>query len=152
MIHTPFLRTSRAFPPDIEKISIEINKAYIDIANAVNARDIGLYPTNRPSVNGQSWYFDRNNKQQGLRQIYPFTTAPANVAHGISVGKISGFSNCYGSYTDGTNWYGAMWGSNTAIVGQVSFYLDGTDIVILSGAGAPTVTRGIIVLEWLSQV
>ena len=44
-----YLRTSREFPEELHQLTVEINKTYVDIANAVNARVIGLFPTNRPA-------------------------------------------------------------------------------------------------------
>lgn len=144
-----FLRTTRAFPKDLENLTIEIDKAYLDIATAVNYRTISLFPTTKSAVNGESWYLTDNRRQQGLRQVYPFT-ATGNIPHGINLSnKI--VSKPSGTFTDGTNWYGAIYGSSTAIAGQISFYVDPTNIVILAGVGAPTITSGLIILEWLSQ-
>lgn len=146
-----YLRTSRDFPDDIQKLQMELNKSYIDTANAVNVRTIGIFPTNRPAVNGETWFFGAQ-KQQGLRRIYQFS-AVGNIVHGINFASVFQVSaNSYGSFTDGTNWYGAIYASNVAIPGQVSFYVTSTNIVVLAGAGAPAITTGTIVLEWISQI
>lgn len=148
----PYLRTSRNFPFDPQPLAVEVNKAYVDTANAVNNRTISIYPTGNPAVNGESWFLVANQKQQGLRQAYMFTTT-GNISHGINWNSVSMISpRSYGSFTDGTNWYGAIYASNTAIVGQVSFYVTLNNIVVVAGAGAPSITNGLIVLEWLSQV
>ena len=147
----PFLRTSRNFPAEIQPLTVELSRSYLDIADKVNTRTIGIYPTNTSVVTGESWYLRNNLKQQSLRQVYPFT-ATGNIPHGIkweSVALVSPLS--YGNFNDGTNWYGAIYGSNTAIAGQVSFYVTPTNLVVIAGAGAPTIVSGIIVLEWLSQ-
>ncbi len=149
-----YLRSSRSFPEDLHLISIEVNKAYIDIANTVNDRIIGLFTSNRPIVNGESWFYDQNRKQQGFRQLYVLGAIVDNmtVAHQIQVSTTAGFTRCYGEYTDGTNWYGLISGSNVAIAGQISFYITPTNIVFRVGAGAPAgVTSGRVVLEWLSD-
>lgn len=146
----PFLRTSRNFPQDAQPLAVEINKSYVDIANCVNERTIGLFPMNRPAINGESWFLTGNLKQQAFRQVYKFTNT-GNVAHGINTAAITGFTKCQGEFTDGTNWYGAIFASNTAIAGQISFYITSANIVIVAGAGAPTISSGIIILEWLSQ-
>lgn len=151
MIQSPYLRTTRGFPANIPQLSLEINRAYVDIANAVNNRTIGLFTTSKPTSNGESWFFDRNKKQQGSRKIYYFTSM-ASIPHGLTLSLISNFTRCYGMYTDGTNWYGIISGSNIAIDGQISFYINSTDIVLLSGVGAPVLSNGIVVLEWLSDV
>lgn len=146
-----YLRTSRLFPEEIYKLTVELNKSYLDIANAVNVRTIGIFPVNRPAIGGESWFLTNNQRQQNFRQVYSFTST-GSVPHGIDLNLISQFSKPSGSFTDGTNYYGAIYGSNTAIVGQVSFYITPTNIVILAGAGAPAISSGIIILEWLSDV
>lgn len=150
----PYLRTSRAFPPDVDQISIELNKAYIDIANGVNQRTIGIFPSNKPAVTGESWFYDKNGRQQGFRQIFTFAAIVngSTIPHGINVITTAGFTRNYGEYTDGTNWYGLISASNVAIAGQVSFYITPLNIVFLVGAGAPAITSGRVVLEWISDV
>lgn len=147
----PYIRTSREFPEQLHEMSVEVNKAYIDIANAVNDRIIGIFPTNRPAITGEKWFLNKRGSQQTLRQLYQFTTT-ANIPHGINTGYIGGFTDCYGQFTDGTNFYGLISASNVAIPGQISFYMDNTNIIFVLGAGAPTLTSGTIVLEWLAQV
>ena len=150
---TPFLRVQRQFPSDNpQALSVEIDRAWVDIASAVNARTISLFGTNVQSASGEFWFIQGGNRRlQGLRQVYVFT-ATGSIPHGINVNSVNQFTKCTGSFTDGTNWYGAIFGSNTTIAGQVSFYVTPTDIVIQAGAGAPTIVSGSIVLEWISQV
>lgn len=149
----PYLRTSRLFPDDnAQALSVEVDRSYLEIASAVNARTIGVFALNNQTVNGESWYFSgASKKEQGLRQVYTFTAA-GSFAHNINLSTVTRFTKPFGSFTDGTNWYGAIYASNTAIAGQISFYITPTNIVVLAGAGAPTITTGIIVLEWLSRV
>jgi hypothetical protein len=147
-----YLRTSRDFPyDDARQLSVEVNKAYVDTSNAINNRIISIFPTNRPAINGESWFITGNQRQQGFRQIYSFTTT-ANIPHGVTVIDPSQFIRCFGSYTDGTNTYGLIFGSNAStIAGQISFYLTATNIVFEVDGGAPSVTKGTVVLEWISQ-
>jgi hypothetical protein len=161
MITGPFLRTSRSFPEDLHILSIEMNKAYIDIANAVNVRTMGLFPSNMPSQNGETWYFRENSQQsdkhQGFRQVYTFATSDpthiSSIKHGINfANQVDLFTRCYGSYTDGTNWYGLIFGGNQLLAGQITFFISPNSIVFGVGAGAPAVTNGIVVLEWVSNV
>ncbi len=147
----PYLRTSRNFPLDLGELSVEINKSYIDIANAVNNRTISLFPTTRAAITGESWFLVNNRRQQSMRQVYTFTSTAA-IAHGLNFVQFDGFTRLFGQFTDGTNWYGLIAGSNVAIAGQVSFYIGPTNITFLSGAGAPVLTSGRLVLEWLSFV
>lgn len=146
----PFLKTSRLFPEEPHQLVTEINKAYIDIANCVNARTIGSFSVNRPTVGGENWFITNNQRQQNFRQIYTFT-ATGNIAHGLNFSSIERFTKPQGSFYDGTNYYGCIYASSTAIAGQVSFYITPTNIVVVSGGGAPTITSGTIVLEWISK-
>ena len=146
-----YLRTSREFPEELQGLTVQVNKSYIDIANAVNNRIIGLFPTDRSAVTGENWFVSLNQRNQSFRQVYVFTSTAA-LAHGLSFfSSISYFTRIWGQFTDGTNWYGLIAGSNVAIAGQISFYLSPANINFLVGAGAPTLTRGIIVLEWISN-
>lgn len=150
-----YLRTSREFPEnDAEELSVEINKTYIDIANSVNARTIGLFPTTRPAVTGESWYLTKNQRQQGLRQVYTFETLPVDMEHGIDFAKIYGFVRIFGAMTDGTYWYTLPWVSVVDATNQINIYISDTKIKITGGGGAaqPVITSGTVVLEWLSQV
>lgn len=148
---SPYLRSSRNFPLEAQPLAVEVNKSYLDISEKMNLRTIGIFPTSRPALTGESWFLTTNQKQQTLRQAYPFTSVATPIPHGIDFTRINGFTRCFGSFTDGTNWYGLIFGSNVAIAGQISFYLAPTAITFLSGGGAPAVTSGTVVLEWLSQ-
>lgn len=150
MITVPYLRTYRTFPADnIESLSMEASKGYIDTALAVNARTIGIFPPNKSAITGENWFISENRPQQGQRRIYTFTTT-ANIPHGITLSQIERFVRIYGTYTDGTNWYSITPTSSTAIAGQIGIYVTSTNIVFTLGAGAPVPTSGTIVLEWLS--
>lgn len=145
-----FLRTSREFPEDLRQLTVEVNKSYVDTANAVNVRTIGIFTSNAPSATGESWVIFQNKRQQTLRRAYTFTST-SNVPHGISFPQFDGFTRMYGEYTDGTNWYGLVAGTSVAVAGQTLFYCTPTDIVFVVGAGAPALTKGRIVLEWLAE-
>jgi hypothetical protein len=153
MLQAPYLRVQRDFPSDdLQKLAVEVDKSYIDTAARVNDRIIGLYALNFQVVTGEQWYLTgQPTPQQTLRQIYTFT-AVGSIPHGINFTTVTLVSpRSYGSYTDGTNWYGVIYASSVAIAGQVSFYVTPTNIVVQAGAGAPAITSGTIILEWLSQ-
>jgi hypothetical protein len=152
-LQAPFLRAQRNFPVDSQPLSVEINKSYVDIANAVNVRTIGLFPFNKSIINGEIWLLaGRNEKQQGIRQAYTFTSA-GNIAHGLNLGNIAFFVRIFGTFTDGTNYYPLPYVDATAANNQVAVKVTPTNIVITAGGGSPpTITNGVVVLEWLSNV
>lgn len=145
-----YLRTTRNFPTDQNILVEEISKAYIDTALCVNARTIGLFPTNRSAVTGERFFLSGNHAQQGLRQAFTFTATTA-ITHNITNVIPGQFLHCYGSYTDGTNTYGLVFGTSVAVAGIIQFYVTSTQIIFVVGAGAPALTSGIIVLEWTSR-
>jgi len=147
---TAYLRTSREYPEEVHQLSFEVNKSYVDIANAVNTRTIGIHPKNRPAITGEG-FFITTNKQETFRQIYPITST-TSIPHGIPNVMPGQFTKCWGSYTDGTNSYGLFFASSVPIAGQITFYITSTQIVFLVGAGAPALTSGLITLEWLTRV
>lgn len=151
----PFLRTSRNFPEDTTQLATEINKTYVDIANNVNTKTIGIFPTQRPAVTGDSYYLT-SQRQQTLRQVYPFKgPVVAPIAHGIKFNEIAGFVRIYGTFTDGTNWYPLPY---VAVVGgavnQVNIFVDPSNIIITGGGGGaqPVIQSGFAILEWLSKI
>lgn len=154
-----YLRVAKEFPKDPERLNLQINKSWIDIANAVNVRVIGLYPTNGAAITGEEWFvLQGSSKQQSLRQVYTFT-AVGSIPHEIFTNIAFVSPNSYGSFTDGTNFYGVIYAnSGIPIPGQLTFHVTPSvgstsgNIVIVAGAGAPAIVRGIIVLEWLSAV
>lgn len=150
---TPYLRTSRNFPKDPQALSVEIDKSYIDIANVVNARTIGVFTVNSPVVNGETWYLEGGNqKQQALRRVYQFTSA-GNIPHGLDLTAISGMVKIYGTFTNGTNWYPLPYVDVVSATNQVNVIVTPTNIVITSGAGAPpAIVSGLVILEWISFV
>lgn len=144
-----FLRTSREFPQDPQALQIELTKAYLDTANAVNIRTAGVFYKNRSIPNGENWYIS-NRKQDGQRQIYTFT-ATGSIPHGINISQIGGFVRIFGTFTDGTVWYPLPYVDVTAANNQVSLSVTATNIVITAGAGAPpAIVNGFVVLEWIT--
>lgn len=148
---SPYLRQQRNFPQDnMQKLTVEIDHSYIDIATKMNEREIAIYPIGTSIVSGQQWFLaGQPKRQQALRQVFPFSST-ASITHGITGYTLfSGKSS--GSYTDGTNWYGLIFGSNTAIAGQLGFYVTPTQIVFTNGGGASSLSSGYVILEWVSQ-
>lgn len=150
---SPYLRQQRDFPSDdIQKLTVEIDRSYVDTAIKVNSRTIGIFAVGFPLVTGESWYISgQTNKQQTFRQLYTFTSA-GSILHHIDFTQITGFTRIYGTFTDGTNWYPLPYVDVVAASNQVNIVITPTNIVITAGAGAPpAITNGFVILEWLSK-
>jgi len=150
-----YLRTSREFPEDLHQLSVEVNRSYIDVANAVNVRTIGLFPVNRCAITGESWYFT-TSRQQALRQVYEFGTIAPGATLNIPY-RDTGFNRLirlFGTVlTAVPNYRTIPFSSATVVTDNIQVTLDhvNTQIIIVNGATAPSITSGFIVYEWLSQ-
>jgi hypothetical protein len=153
-----YLRTSREFPDDPQKLTLQINKSWVDIASAVNSRTIGLFPVNQPAITGEEWFLAGNQKQQTLRQVYTFGAITAGSELDIPTGitSFTQFSRIYGTVITATPDYRPLpYAAPTAtqnialLVGTVA---GSQQIRIVVGSTSPDVASGLVVLEWLSAV
>lgn len=154
-----FLRTQVTFPTEIEELVVELDKGWVDTANAINNRIISLFATNKSVVTGETWYLVQTKKQQTLRRVYTFGAIAAGTELDIPI-NISGFTQ-----------FTRIWGTvvTTAIDWRPLPYIDPltlttgmallvgpvagvNSIRIVLGPTAQPVTSGLVVLEWLSQI
>lgn len=149
---TSFLRTSRNFPDDLTRLSIEVDRSYIDIARNVNNRTIGFFTNNRSNVTGENWYFNQNRRQQGLRQVYTWDDTKLTITHGINFLSLTNFVRIWGTFFDGTSWQTLPYVDVTAANNQINVRVTSTQIIITKGGGAPpTCSNGLIILEWIAN-
>jgi hypothetical protein len=149
---SPYLREQFQFPStDLKTLAVQVDHIYLDIAQKVNSRTIGIFPVNFNAITGESWYLSGSSqKQQTLRQVYQFTSV-GSIAHGLNFADIAGFTRIYGAITNGSNWYPLPYVDVNAANNQVNVIVTPTNILISAGGGAPpAITSGWVVLEWLS--
>jgi len=53
LLQEPYLRVQRDFPAEINELSKQVDQAYIDIAQKVNVRTIGIFPVLSPVNTGE---------------------------------------------------------------------------------------------------
>jgi hypothetical protein len=147
-----FLRTSRNFPSDIQALTVELSKSYVDIASQVNSRTSGIYGDST-TLTGESWYFNgSSDRQQSLRKAFQFSDAMLVITHGINLTGITYFTRIWGTFFDGTLWHPLPWVDVVSITNQITVTINMTQIIVTKGTSAPAINSGIIVVEWLSQV
>lgn len=154
----PYLRTSRNFPEDISQLVVQVNRAYVDIANAVNQRTISIFSTNRAVITGESFYLVNNERQQSSRQVYPFGAIAAGTELDIPTGitNLDQFCRIYGTVVTNVNDYRPLPYVDPITLSTGMALLVGNiagvqNIRIILGATAVSVVKGLVVLEWLSQ-
>lgn len=149
---SPYLREQRSFPSDnLQALTVEIDRSYVDIAQKMNSRTIGLFASSTATITGESWYINAQ-RQQTIRKMFTFTAA-GSIAHGIDTSQIAGFTRIYGTFQDNSgNWWPLPAVDTTNVTNQTSIEVTSTNIVITSGATAPAITSGFVIVEWLSLV
>lgn len=149
---SPYLRDSRNYPPDLKELATELDKTYIDVANAVNNRTVGNYPVNFSIFNGENWYLTSpNKKNEALRQVFLFDDSSLTITHNINLTGIVYFTRIWGVFYDGTYWNPLPYIDVTGVTNQVNVKVSSTQIIVTKGGGSPpTISNGIIVVEWLS--
>lgn len=148
-----FLITSRVFPPDAVLLQPTLNKMYIEVAQAVNQRIIGTFDTIQANT-GENWFNQPAPQQQrqSFRRVFPFQAIAAgatlNILHEIR--GITQLTKVYGTCITATPDFRPIpYASATAVNAQIEVNVTTTQINIINGAGAPNITSGIIVLEYL---
>lgn len=146
----PYLRDQRKFPfNDVRDLASQVDQTYIDIANKVNARTIGIFATNFQIITGEQWFLEgQPQRQQTLRRVYEITSF-TNFNHGIDFNSVSTFTVIRGIGYDGTNYYPIPF-ANPAAGGSVAIFVSPTQVVFSVGVIPPGIVSGIIILEWLS--
>jgi len=147
---TPYLRTTRSFPQDPQALQVEVDKSYLDIANVVNARTIGLFPTGRPAINGEAWFLQGNKKQQGQRQIFQFSDSNLIFNLGPDINSVTNFTRIWGTFFDGTYWQTLPYVDVTNVTNQINVKVSATQVIITKGGGSPpSMSKGLLILEWI---
>jgi len=146
---SPYLDTQITFEEDVE---VTLDKAYVDIANRVNERTIGLHAINTQVITGNKYFLSNQTQSvQSLRQIYLFTAA-GSYNHGIDTTQIIDFVTISGTLYDGTNWYPLPVVSTSGFTNQVSLRVTPTQIIITTGGGSPPpISRVRVYLEWITN-
>lgn len=152
-LRSPYLRTSREIPKDLDKLVLQISKMYIDTANAVNSRTIGIFPATRSLATGERWYIETNQSHQTSRQIYPFNAILAGnsliIPHNIP-NLVQG-SRFYGTCITDIDFRPIPFASIT-LNANIELIVTSTNIVISVGSASPNLTSGIIILEWINDI
>lgn len=150
-----FLRTTREFPEDLHLLALETARCYIDIANSVNNRTIGLFPTTRPAITGNSYFLSKNQRNQSFRQVYTFESIPTGTTLSIPY-KTQGFTQFVAIYgtclTDFPDARPIPYAAAT-ITNVITLRVDtaNLNIIIANGSTAPNILSGLIVIEWISN-
>lgn len=147
-----FLPTTIFFPDNFDEFRVKFIESYILSANAINSRDIGIYDE-QEIITGQVWATtDVLTKGSTFRKIFFFGAiapgATLNIPHGLG-STISLVTEWKGGVVVAGGFRPLPRVSATAVNEQISVDISGANIVIVNGAGAPAITNGVVVLEYI---
>jgi len=150
--NAPYLRTSREFPLDAQSLAQETNKSYVDIAAAVNNRTISLFPTARPAITGESYFFPNTNRQQSFRQVYILgaVAAGATVTVNHNIVNLNQFTRIYGTCITDQPDYRPIPYASVVATANIDLRVDSTYYYVSVGADSPDIVSGLIVLEYFA--
>jgi len=161
-VQVPYLPTSRKFPRDPGELETTLSKTYIEIAQAVNRRTIGVY-NKIQVVTGNQYFSDVNNNvqnpiqfRQSYRQTYEIATLPGPATNSIP-GNIQNlnqvtFVNIYGVAQDRANFAVALtpWNmTRTDDALYLRFNFTNGNIEIITNTNNWAAYSAIVVLEYL---
>jgi hypothetical protein len=149
-----FVPTFQNFQVNDELLRQVLDQSYVNMAYAINYRDIGTYDTVEV-VNGQQFFGStQQRKRFAFRKVFSIgsiaTGATSNTAHGITGQTL--FTRIYGTcITDVVDYRPLPYPTPAALNQQISLTVTSTNIVIVNGAGSPNITSAIVVLEYLKN-
>lgn len=151
----PYLQTSVFFPDNFDEFRVKFLALYRDISNNVNIRQLGVFDLEE-FLTGEKWFTsgDPQKKRQTFRTVYSIGAIAAgatlNTVHGLT--GVTAFTHIYGTaITAVPDNRPIPYASATAVNQQIEIKVDGTNITIINGAGAPNITSAIVVLEYLKN-
>lgn len=153
--NTPYLRASREFPENLHDLAFQSNKAYLEVANAINQRTIGIFPVIKSAITGEQWFINKNRKQQSLRQVFTFgaIAAGATLLIPYTLHGFDQFVRIWGTTVTDVPDSRPLPYASVTLNANIELRVDTVNhnIVIIVGAASPNVVSGTVILEWLSQ-
>jgi hypothetical protein len=157
---SPYLIRQRNFPDQNPKeLGIELSKTYIEIAQRVNDRTIGLFATNFAIITGESWFLSGDvRKQQTLRIVFQIPAVPAGGVYSTNLPEIyTGISTrIFGVVqTDLPDerpvpYASTVTGDNIAV--RLDQSTNPSTLQFAVGSGSPNVLSGLMTVEFLSNI
>ncbi len=152
---TPYIRSTREFPENIHDLAFQSNKAYLEVANAINQRTIGIFPIIKSAITGEQWFIRNNRKQQSLRQVYVFgaIAAGSTLLIPYTLNSFDQFVRIWGTCVTIIPDSRPLPYSSVTVNANIELRIDTVNhnIVIIVGAASPNIVSGTVILEWLSQ-
>lgn len=149
-----FLPAYRDFDIDDDQLRILLATVYSQTVNSLNLKINGVYETVEVQTNSQfNNPANAQRKRFEFRKMFYISAGSLTFLHnipGISLGT-SQFTRIYGVVNTATDWLPLPHVDVVNVNRQISIQVNATQVIITPGAGAPAITGGIVVLEYLKN-
>jgi hypothetical protein len=148
--NTPFLPSFRNLSVDDEQFRIVVSQWLTQAAYCVNVKQFGHYELVELLAGQQ---FSVANDAQKKRPVFRiiFYINPSNLTFNHGITGITLFTNIYGVITTSTAWYPLPLVDVVNVTNQIAINVTTTQVIITPGATAPTITGGVVVLEYVKN-
>lgn len=145
-----FLPTYRDFQVEDDQLRILLSTVYSQTTNSLNLKVNGVYETVEVQTNSQ---FNNPTNAQAkrfeFRKMFYISPGTLTFSHGIS--GVTQFTHIYGVVNTATDWRPLPYVDVVNVTNQMGIRATSSQVIIAVGAGAPAVTGGIVVLEYLKN-
>lgn len=149
---SPFLTTNRYFPNSEEEFFPTLDHTYMEIAQAVNARTIGIYSMSE-SLTGNLFVnpLDANDSVNSYRRTFDISAIAPGATDSFphDIPTFARLVYLGGGVSTGLPDWRPVPYIGVAATDFISIRMDATRIYITNGATAPNIITGIIVIEYL---
>lgn len=157
---SPFVPTFRQFPTeDAHNLEKQLVNFHNQTNTAVNNRTISTFQLHvdgdsQMLPNGERWFSTApqlatspQRLRDGFRIVVQVAGASLVVNHNIT--QINQVTRLYGAFFDGTFWQHLPYVDTLAAANQIAIKVSPTQIIVTKGVGAPSISQGIVILEYL---
>lgn len=153
---SPFVPNFRQFPTqDSHNLERQLVNFHTQHSNAINNRTISTFPLHQVGFEdflptGERWFpvSGKTIQRDGNRLVFQISDSTLTITHNIPL--INLVTRLYGTFYDSTNWWPLPYVDVTAANNQINVKVTATQVIVTKGAGAPpTISQGIVVVEWV---
>ncbi len=137
------------FPEDQEQLRQTLSSSYKRTVDSVNSKEGALYPL-KEVANFQRFFIDGkpNEFRNGYRYVFKLDPNKLTFNHNIS--NITEMTNYRAIVTTSLGDFRKVpYTDVTNVTNQISMRVTQTQVIITNGATAPTITSGMVILDYL---
>ena len=139
------------FPEDQKDMLFMLQRILEEHARHINRKDTGSYEEIETLTNQQYFGLTPHEKRYVFRKVFNFNSiasgATLNIPHGIA--NVVEYTNIYGTcITNVVDYRPLPYVSVIAVNQGIELTVTGVNIVIVNGAAAAPITKGIVILEF----